>query len=133
MATILEAIGDYLVTNSHGTLGTDLFLGVLPESPDACVAIFESEGGSPSYTFGTGGIVIDAPNIQILTRAGRDDYPTARDKADTIRKLLAALSNTTVSGINILRVESIGSVGAVGLDEKSRPIMSANFRCMVRM
>ena len=47
--TILEAVGDYLVTNSQGVLGTSLFLGVLPESPDVCVAVLESEGSSPSY------------------------------------------------------------------------------------
>ena len=40
MATILEAIGDYLVTNSYGTLGTNIFLGTLPETPDACVAVY---------------------------------------------------------------------------------------------
>jgi len=131
--TVLEAVGDYLVTQGQGTLGTNLFLSVLPESPDACVAVLESEGGSPMYFLGAGGIAIDSPNLQILVRAGRDDYPTARDKADTIRKLLAGLTNVTVSGIHIMRIESIGSVGLVGLDEKSRPIVSANFRCMVRL
>jgi hypothetical protein len=133
MMTILEAVGDYLVTNGQGTLGTNLFLGVLPESPDECVAVIESEGASPEYTMGVGGIVIDSPNIQILVRAGRDDYPTARDKANTIRLLLAAVTNQTISTINVMRIESIGSVGLVGLDEKSRPLISANFRCMVRM
>lgn len=130
--TILEAVGDYLVSQGQGTLGTNLFLSVLPEDPDACVAVLESEGSAPLYTMGSGGIVIDSPNLQILVRAGRDDYPTARDKADTVRRLLATLANVTVSGIHIMRVESIGSMGLVGLDEKSRPIVSANFRCMVR-
>ena len=131
--TILEAVGDYLVTNGQGTLGTNLFLGVLPEDPDSCVAVFESEGGAPVYTLGAGGIRIDAPNLQILVRSSRDDYPTARNKVDTIRQLLASLTDTTISTINIMRVEATGSVGLVGLDEKSRPIMSANFRCMVRL
>ena len=50
MATILESIGDYLQNTasafgahaSQGTLGTNLFLGVLPETPDACVAVYEN-------------------------------------------------------------------------------------------
>ena len=64
MATILESIGDYLVTNNHGTLGTNLFLGTLPESPDACVAVYENAGSSPTFTMGSGGIRIDYPMLQ---------------------------------------------------------------------
>ena len=133
MATILESIGDYLVTNSHGTLGTTLFLGTLPESPDACVAVYENSGSSPSFTMGSGGIQIDYPMIQIICRAGREDYPTARDKADTIRILLASVVETTVSGVHIMRIEPMGSVNQLGVDPKYRPLISVNFRCLVRM
>jgi len=133
MATILESIGDYLVTNSHGTLGTSLFLGTLPESPDACVAVYENSGSSPAFTMGAGGIRIDYPMIQIICRAGREDYPTARDKADTIRILLASVVETTVSGVHIMRIEPMGSVNQLGVDPKYRPLISVNFRCLVRM
>ena len=133
MATILESIGDYLVTNSHGALGTTLFLGTLPESPDACVAVYENSGSSPAFTMGAGGIRIDYPMIQIICRAGREDYPTARDKADTIRILLASVVETTVSGVHIMRIEPMGSVNQLGVDPKYRPLISVNFRCLVRM
>jgi hypothetical protein len=43
--TILEAVGNYLVAQGQGTLGTDLFLSRMPETPDACVCIYEGEGG----------------------------------------------------------------------------------------
>jgi hypothetical protein len=133
MATILESIGDYLVTNSHGTLGTSIFLGTLPESPDACVAVYENSGSSPAFTMGAGGIRIDYPMIQIICRAGREDYPTARDKADTIRILLASVLETTISGVHIMRIEPMGSVNQLGVDPKYRPLISVNFRCLVRM
>jgi hypothetical protein len=133
MATILESIGDYLVTNSHGTLGTSLFLGTLPESPDACVAVYENSGSSPAFTMGAGGIRIDYPMIQIICRAGREDYPTARDKADTIRILLASVVETSISGVHIMRIEPMGSVNQLGVDPKYRPLISVNFRCLVRM
>jgi hypothetical protein len=133
MATILESIGDYLVTNSQGALGTSLFLGTLPESPDACVAVYENSGSSPAFTMGAGGIRIDYPMIQIICRAGREDYPTARDKADTIRILLASVVETTVSGVHIMRIEPMGSVNQLGVDPKYRPLISVNFRCLVRM
>jgi hypothetical protein len=132
MATILESVGDYLVTNSQGTLGTDLFLGTLPESPDACVAVYENSGTPPSFTMGTGGIVIDYPMLQIICRAGREDYPTARDKAESIRDLLASVLESTISGIHIMRIEPMGSVNPLGVDPKYRPLVSVNFRCLVR-
>ena len=132
MATILESVGDYLVTNSLGTLGTDLFLGTLPESPDACVAVYENSGTPPSFTMGTGGIVIDYPMLQVICRAGREDYPTARDKAETIRNLLASVLESTISGVHIMRIEPMGSVNPLGVDPKYRPLVSVNFRCLVR-
>ena len=130
MATILESIGDYLQNtssafgahSSQGTLGTDLFLGTLPESPDACVAVYENAGSSPTFTM-----------LQIICRAGREDYPTARDKAENIRVLLASVLETTISGVHIMRIEPMGSVNQLGVDPKYRPLISVNFRCLVRM
>jgi hypothetical protein len=82
---------------------------------------------------GAGGIQIDYPMLQIITRAGREDYPTARDKAETIRVLLASVLEKTVSGVHIMRIEPMGSVNLLGVDPKYRPLISVNFRCLVRM
>lgn len=133
MATILEAIGDYLVTNNKGTLGTNIFLGTLPETPDACLAVYENTGSSPMFTMGAGGIRIDYPMIQIIGRAEREDYPSARDKVESIRQLLAEVTEQTISNIHIMRIEPMGSVNLLGVDNKYRPLVSVNFRCLVRM
>ena len=141
MPTILESVGDYLQNTAsafgahatQGTLGTNIFLGALPETPDACVAIYENAGSSPTFTMGNGGIRIDYPMLQIIARASREDYPTARDKADTIRILLASVLEQTVSGVHIMRIEPMGSVNLLGVDPKYRPLVSVNFRCLVRM
>jgi len=133
MATILESVGDYLVTNSHGTLGTNIFLGTLPDSPDSCIAVYENAGSSPTFTMGSGGIRIDYPMLQIICRAGREDYPTARDKAENIRVLLASVLEQSISGVHIMRIEPMGSVNLLGVDPKYRPLISVNFRCLVRM
>lgn len=82
---------------------------------------------------GAGGIVIDYPMIQIVCRAGREDYPTARDKAEAIRVLLASVLEQTISGIHIMRIEPMGSVNLLGVDPQYRPLVSVNFRCLVRM
>lgn len=133
MATILEAIGDYLEAHDYGTLGTNIFLGMMPDSPDECIAVFEDQGGSPRFSLGTGGIQIDEPNLQIMFRSARDDYPGARDKAETIRQLLSAITETTMSGIRVMRISPVGSVLPMGVDPEHRSVISLNFRCMVAL
>jgi hypothetical protein len=132
MATILEALGNYLVSQGQGTLGTNLFLTVMPESPNACVAVFENAGGRPTMTMGSAPWAIDRPLIQVICRGNKSDYLSARDKAETIRALLGAITDQTLSGINIMRMESQGSVIPMGEDENQRPMVSINFDCMVR-
>lgn len=132
MATILESIGDYLVTNSHGTLGVNLFLATLPESPDVCTAVYENSGTPPAFTMGNGGIAIDYPMIQVISRAEKEDYPTARDRVEAIRNLLASVTDVTISDVHILRIEPMGNVNLLGIDPKQRPLVSVNFRCLVR-
>jgi len=38
---MLMEIGAYLATKSIGTVGTDIFLGWMPDQPDNCIALFE--------------------------------------------------------------------------------------------
>ena len=125
--TVLESLGDYIDAQTSLTLGTDLFLARLPSSPDACVAVYEYAGNPPSEMLGTGAYAVDRPRIQVLVRGSRDDYPGARDRAQTIRGILAALTDTTVSGVRILRVSSVGAVNPLGADENDRPLVSVNF------
>lgn len=129
--TVLEAVGDYLVTHGHGTLGSTIFLTVMPESPDAIVCVYESGGQSPSLTLGAAAFATDRPSIQIICRAARNDYPTARNKAESIRTLLAGVVAQTISGIVILRIQASGSLIPMGEDENLRPMVSANFDCTI--
>jgi len=136
---IIEALGDYLQNTasafgahtSQGTLGSTLFLGTLPDSPDNCVAIYEYEGMAPRESFGGNPYDIDMPRIQIMVRSAREDYSTARDKAKTIRDLLSDLTDVTISSTKVLRVASLGAFVPVGLDDKDRPRISVNFQAYV--
>lgn len=75
MTTMLEALGTRLATDGVGTLGTDLFLSHMPESPDACVAIYEYGGSVPEMTMGAGLYAINRPRVQVKVRTAREDYP----------------------------------------------------------
>lgn len=132
MSTILEAVGDYLNSASVGVQGTNLFLAVMPETPDVCIAVYENAGNRPHFTMGSAPWAIDRPLIQVICRASRGDYPTARNTAESIRELLGAVTEQTLSGLPVMRIEPQGSVIPMGEDENQRPMVSANFECMVR-
>lgn len=132
MPTVLEAVGNYIdANNATLTLGTNLFLSKMPETPDLCVAVFEYEGLPPIENFGTTGFSISRPSVQIMCRAGRDNYVTARDLAETLRVLVSAISNTTLTSVGILRISSMGSIMPIGVDELERPIIVFNMDCFV--
>lgn len=128
MSTILEVIGNYLEAQGQGIQGTNLFLGRMPTAPDACVTVYEYGGQGPQFTFGAAATAIDRPSIQVMCRASRDDYPTARDKAQSIRSLLGAVTGQTLSGMYVLRIAPLGSVNPIGPDENDRPLVTVNFQ-----
>ena len=129
--TILEAVGAYLDDNSLGTLGTDLFLAVMPDGPDVMTCVYETGGGVPDQTMGPAAWAIDRPSFQILCRAGQGDYPVARDAAKAIRELLGAVIEQDLSGIHVMRILPSGGMLPMGEDPKGRPLVSINFDAMV--
>lgn len=132
MATILEAVGDYLQAQGEGTLGTNLFLAMMPEDPDVVTCVYETSGYAPLETMGAAAFAVEKPGIQVIARAARGDYPAARDAVVRARNLLAAVTEQTISGIHILRISAEGSVLPMGEDQNGRPMLSANFTCAVR-
>jgi hypothetical protein len=128
---ILEAVSDHLAANGHGTLAVDLFMGEMPDEPDVCRCVYESPGTKPIETMGPAAYAVDRPRIRVIVRGARDDYPTARDEARSIRLLLAALTETTVSGVKIHRVASMGSPEPLGKDSDDRPLFAVDFETWV--
>ena len=132
MATALEALGAYIdANNATLTIGTNLCLAKMPDSPDLCVAIYENQGFPPTMTFGATAIEIDRPSLQISVRAGRDDYPTARDLAQTLRTLVAGMVNVSSAGVTIMRTEPSGSLYSLSTDNLERPRVVFNVDCLV--
>jgi hypothetical protein len=132
MATVLEAVGAYIDSNRGDlTIGTNLFLSKMPDTPDLCVCIYETQGSAPVMTFGSTAIQVDRPNVQISVRAARDDYATARDLAQALRTLVAGMVNVTASSVLIMRAEPTGSFYPLGVDQLERPRVVFNMDCHV--
>jgi hypothetical protein len=131
MTTLLDAIGTKLQTDGVGTLGTDIFLSTMPETPDAIVAVYEYAGTSPDFTMGAGLYAIDHPNIQIRVRGARESYVTTAAKARAARDSLASVANTTLSGIAVARFSPNGSLNPLGMDANDRSLFTINFSVWV--
>lgn len=126
MSGVIEAAAAAL---TGSTLGTDLFLQFMPDTPDLCTALYEYDGMPPDETMGAGTVpAIEKPRLQVKCRAAKDDYPAARDRVKAARALLCAVHDQTLSGLYVLRFEPTGSTMHLGSDDKARPLVVANFQ-----
>lgn len=129
---LLDEVGTYLQTEGIGTLGTDLFKGLLPDIPDACVALIETGGQASEHVLSSavGAPAWEAPSFQVTCRAGRRDYSAARIKANDVFKLLDGLANITLSSVRYLSISAIQAPFAMPRDEQERPLLI--FNCAVK-
>lgn len=128
---ILEALADRLQAASVVTPAVDLFIGLMPDQPDKCVAIYEYAGASPLEVMVDEAATIERPSVQVLVRAGRNDYPTARALAASVQAALVNIVDEEISGERFLRVHALSSVNAVGTDENHRPVFSLALQAFV--
>jgi len=90
---MLNDIGEYLQEKDVGTLGTDLFIGYFPETPDHCIVLLETEGEAENCAAGT-----ETPGLQVAARF-TDDYGFARGKLKEAHDALKVIGNEESGGL----------------------------------
>ena len=127
--SVLTDIGTYLndasISTQDLTLGTNLFLGRLPETPDTCVGVIQTAGVAPTDTFGTSFPPLETQGLQTLVRA--PTYATAEALAVDVMKSLASVDNQTLTSTLYLKIEAQQSPFALERDNQERLVMSCNF------
>ena len=127
--SVLTDIGTYLnaaaISTQDLTLGTNLFLGRLPETPDTCVGVIQTAGVAPTDTFGTSFPPLETQGLQTLVRA--TTYATAEALAVDVMKSLASVDNQTLTSTLYLKIEAQQSPFALERDNQERLVMSCNF------
>ena len=127
--TMLNDIGTKLaaatISTQDLTLGTNLFLGRLPESPDTCVAIYQYAGLRPIDQLGTAAPNLEQPSLQVRCRA--TSYATAEALANDIWGVLVVILNQTLTSTRYLRVEPQQSPFPLERDTQDRIIFVANY------
>jgi len=127
---VLGDIGTYLdgatIATTDLTLGTNLFLGRMPDAPDTCVTVYEDSGGVPLDTFGADSAPpIEQAGVTVHTRAAA--YSTAQALAVDVMKALSKVINETLSSTAYYKIEAIQSPFAYDRDQQDRMLFSNTF------
>lgn len=125
---LLDDLGTYLDAQVGAlTLGTNLFLGRLPDAPDTAVALFEYAGAPPVNVMGSDAPpILEQPRIQVLSRAS--SYSASRSQAITVWLVLEGILNETISGTLYQRVEAVQSAFPLERDTHERSVFAQNFQ-----
>lgn len=127
--TWVNAVADYLQTNNYGTKGTNLFIGMLPDTDSLSTVLTEYEG-SLTETFASG-MALSIPQLQIRVRGVSEDYATPRTRISDIVQLLNGVSNVSIGGYQFLRIRPTSTVLAMGQDDRLRWQFSVNMEVTV--
>jgi hypothetical protein len=117
---MLSDIGNYLQAQGIGTLGTNIFLGMMPDEPDNCIALFEYAGSPPDLHWNG-----EYPGLQVRVR--NKSYAAARTKIEEVAKKLHGLHEQTLSGTRYLLIKARGSPEVLKRDNNNRVELFVNF------
>ena len=124
MRRILEDVGTYLETWGIGSVGGNIFIGNLPQSPTKCMGIFSNVGlmspnNAPYFL----------PHVQILIRDEYANHITLSRLNDYVFSLLDDKWEvfTRFKG----RMTALAPPGANYKDEAGNWVFSLNFQAMV--
>ena len=124
---LLDDLADVLSSAGVATIGTTLFKGTLPSTPDEAIAIYQTGGAPPVHTMscGPGTARVERPHVQAIARSGRADaaYKLAQDAYTA----LDALGDRTVNGVRYLSVFALQAPFYLREDQTGRKEFSVNF------
>lgn len=129
MAGLVQEVGTYLASQLSLTRGTNLFEGIMPETPNACLAVLTYAGGPSELGFGvTTGVQYEQPGLAIWCRGEPNDYTTPRDQAHSARQALAKVQATSLSGTLYHYIIPLQSPFVLETDENERRVLAFNCR-----
>ena len=117
---MLKEIGTYLQSQGIGTLGADIFLGLMPDKPDNCIVLFEYAGSPPDLHWNG-----EYPGLQVRVR--NKSYMAARIKIEETMKHLHGLHAPLLSGTRYLLIKARGSPEILKRDSSNRVELFVNF------
>lgn len=95
-------IAAFLASAGCGTVGTNLTINDMPDTPDTCGTVYEYPGRPPQHVFGQSAIDVEFPRVQVVFRGPARDHATPRSLAETAYRAMAAAGAQTVGGARVL-------------------------------
>ena len=126
MANVLDDLATRIATTISGTVGTDIFKSMMPVTPDAAVALYETGGLAPEKRFGTKGIEWERPGVQVVVRGAPGDYQTARTTSQTIFEDVSKIEAEDLSGTRFHLSDPLQQPFGLSVDEQDRPTVAFN-------
>ena len=117
---MLAEIGAYLAQKSIGTVGTDIFLGQMPDQPDSCIVLFEYAGSPPDLHWNG-----EYPGLQVRVR--NKSYAAGRAKIKEVVTELHGVHELTLNGTRYLLIKARGSPEVLKRDNNNRVELFVNF------
>ena len=117
IALILQELG-------VGIISEDLYIGRQPDSPAACVTIFDVGGPSPNPVW-----CRDEPEYNILIRGEKNDYNGAWEKATEVKDAILGLADQTIDDSIYALFHLRTDTTLISYDSSNRPNLSQNWRC----
>lgn len=119
-------IATYLQDQSIGTIGTDIFVGYMPDTTDITsnvVSVYDTGGDNPHWDETT--FIERRPTFQVACR--NNQYLTGHNEIETIRNTLNNLSDYDAVDSRYIVVHVQGDILYAGVDDKSRHLFTCNF------
>ena len=125
---LLPELSTFFTSSSGtGTLGTDLFLGALPDSPDTCAALYEYPGEPPEGRLGTDRAwSYETPHVQVRVRS--TSYAAGRTLIEQYYQKTARLVNREITGVYYVGADALQAPFSLSRDENNRWHFAFNMR-----
>lgn len=123
---LLDDLADYLSTS--GISGT-IYKGVMQETPDAAVGIYETGGiaSVKAMNPNPGQAVLEQPSVQIVCRDVPEEYSVARLKAQNIFAVMDGMPTRSINGVEYKWGSARQSPFLLGRDEAGRVLIACNY------
>jgi len=121
----VEAVAALLEGSQVATRGTDLYLHVLPDTPNNVVAVNRYGGPPPVYVHDHAGPRLDPIAFQVVVR--NTDVVAAEATAVAAYRCLAAVDAAVVAGVNIISIRPDQVPFPMERDDNGRFVWVCNY------
>ena len=112
-------------------VNANIFLGDLPDTPDNCIALYQSGGQDAVHSLGAGvDETHETPTFQVRIR--NTSYATANTQAESVKDILDGLVNQTINSNLYISIFMQGDINSLGRDDRNRINLTVNFVAKVK-